>query len=65
MDFLGITLDSDQMKARLPLEKIAKCHSLIYEFLKKRSNKKRKMEYHSLTDEFLKRKSCIKREISF
>ena len=58
MDFVGITWDSDQMKTRLPLVKIAKCHSLIYEFLKKRS-KKRKMQCHSLTGEFLKRKSCI------
>ena len=44
MDFVGITLDSDQMEARLPLDKIAKCHSLIDEFLNRKSCKKREME---------------------
>ena len=44
MDFVGITLDSQRMEARLPLDKIAKCHSLIDEFLNRKSCKKREME---------------------
>ena len=44
MDFVGITLNSDQMEARLPLDKIAKCHSLIDGFLNRKSCKKREME---------------------
>ena len=44
MDFVGITLDSELMEARLPLEKIAKCYSLLDEFLSRKSCKKREME---------------------
>ena len=44
MDFVGITLDSQLMEARLPLDKVAKCHSLIDEFIKRKSCKKREME---------------------
>ena len=44
MDFVGITLDSDCMKARLPLDKVHKCHSLIQNFMDRNSYKKREME---------------------
>ena len=44
MDFVGITLDSERMEARLPLEKIDKCFSLIDEFMNRKSCKKREME---------------------
>ena len=44
MDFVGITLDSQLMEARLPLDKVAKCHSLIDEFINRKSCKKREME---------------------
>lgn len=44
MDFVGITLDSTAMEARLPLEKVHKCYSLIQDFLERKSCKKREME---------------------
>lgn len=44
MEFVGITLDTIKMEARLPLDKILKCQSLLQEFLVKRSCKKREME---------------------
>ena len=43
MDFVGITLDSTAMEARLPLENVHKCYSLIQDTGKK-SCKKREME---------------------
>ena len=44
MDFVGITLDSVKMEARLPLDKIKKCQSLLHEFLAKKSCKRRELE---------------------
>ena len=43
MDFVGITLDSVRMEARLPPDKIQKCFSLLQEFLQ-RNSCKREME---------------------
>lgn len=44
MEFVGITLDSVAMEARLPLDKVQKCYSLIEDFLGRKSCKKREME---------------------
>lgn len=37
LQFAGITLDSLNMEARLPVDKLQKCHNLLSEFLRKRS----------------------------
>lgn len=44
MEFVGITLDSLKMEARLPQTKIDKCNSLLDEFLSRSSCKEREME---------------------
>ena len=44
IDFVGITLDSVKMEARLPPDKIQKSFSLLQEFLQRNSCKKREME---------------------
>ena len=44
MDFVGITLDSVKMEARLPPDKVQKCINLLQDFLQRKSCKKREME---------------------
>ena len=43
--FAGIELDSDKMEARLPEEKLRKCVTLIYEFLKRKKVFLKEMQY--------------------
>lgn len=43
-DFVGISLDSIKMEARLPLDKLEKCQSLLLEFLDRKSCKRRELE---------------------
>lgn len=43
-DFVGISLDSIKMEARLPLDKLEKCQSLLHEFLDRKSCKRRELE---------------------
>ena len=42
--FAGIELDSDKMEARLPEEKLRKCVTLIYEFLKRKKVSLKEMQ---------------------
>ena len=43
--FAGIELDTDKMEARLPEEKLRKCVTLIYEFLKRKKVFLKEMQY--------------------
>ena len=44
MDFVEITLNLVKLEARLPLEKLEKCQSLLHEFLDRKSCKRRELE---------------------
>ena len=44
MDFVGITYDLDGMEARLPMDKVHKCNSLIQNFKSRNSCKRKEME---------------------